>query len=191
MESFTFRELYRNDANRKSMGVDIGVLDQGIYYLVAIISKDLIASNVININKKRRDFLQDMHLATNGNTLYQYLLENIVDTSCSIKSWQKWVKKFIREYQRNMDVIVSSELEYADNIIAYYPELLECIRCVDEEEDYLNTTQITKTFSIKEMLPAVERFVSQSQEELRNTHFRKSEPREISKSYIRDKGPSQ
>ena len=65
MESFTFRELYRNDANRKSMGVDIGVLDQGIYYLVAIISKDLIESKVININKRRRDFLKDMHFPWN------------------------------------------------------------------------------------------------------------------------------
>jgi len=184
MESFTFRELYRNDANRKSMGVDIGVLDQGIYYLVAIISKDLIESKVININKRRRDFLKDMHLATIGNTLYQYLLENIVETSCSIKSWQKWVKKFIREYQRNMDVIISSEMECVDDIIAYYPELLECIRGVDEEENYLDKTQITKTFSIGEMLPAVTRFISQSQEGC----FQKqqSEHQEISKSYIRE-----
>ena len=188
MDIFTLRELYQIDSNRRSMGVDIGVLDQGIYYLVAIILKELVRSNVININKKRRDFLQDMLMATNGDTLYRYLLQNIVETSCSIKKWNKWANKFVFEYQRNMDLIVSSELKRADDIINYYPELLDCIQGVDEDEDYIDTTQISKTFSVEEMIPAVERFVSQSQEDMAAIHDPQFNPEELSKSYIRESG---
>ena len=164
MDTLTLRERYRIYMNRRSMGTNCGVLDGGIYYLVAIVLKDLLQADIININGKKRGFLEDMFMATKGNTLYRYLLQNICENSFYIEKWKKWVRFFVREYQRNVDVIISSECKHSDDIIGYYPELLDCIRGVDEEEEYIDKNQLSETFNISEMILAVQRFVSQSQE---------------------------
>jgi len=164
MDVLTLREKYKLYISRRSMGTNCGVLDKGIYYLVAIVLKDLLKADVININGKKRCFLEDMFMATNGNTVYRFLLQNIIEKSIYLFKWKKWVRFFIHEYQRNVDVIIESECKHADDIIRYYPELLDCVRGVDEEEEYIDKVQLSKTFNISEMIPAVQRFVSQSQE---------------------------
>ena len=188
MDVFTLKERFRIFMNRRSMGTNCGVLDQGIYYLIVIVLKDILEGDVINIIKKKRDFLKEMFLATNNNTIYRYLLQKIIENGCYIKKWKKWVKFFVHEYQQNVDIILGTEFKHADDVILYQTELLECIRCVDEEEEYINKDQLSNTLNITEMMPAVQRFVSQSQEFPEDLHS--SGSIEISRSDILEEGTS-
>nr|QBK92176.1 MAG: hypothetical protein LCPAC304_05230 [Pithovirus LCPAC304] len=161
METLTLCERGKIVWNKSVLGVDCGVLDQGIYYLVAIVLKDHIEGKYIVINGEKRAFLTLMLENTNNETLYKYLLQKIVTTSCTCRKWKKWVRFFLHEYQCNVDVIIGTEMKCATEILEYYPELLGCVQGIDLEEDYIDFEQLGETFQIVEMVGAVKRVCSE------------------------------
>jgi len=168
MERLSTCEQIKVNKNRKSLGTDCGVLDRGIYYLVAIVLKDLREGEYIVINGRKRDFLKTMEQATNGKTFYGYVLQKINENACSLTKWKKWVRLFVNEYQRKVDIIIGNELKHANDILDCYPALLAGIQGIDEEEEYTSEDELNDLFAIQEMIDAVKRFYSGIEGEYRS-----------------------
>ena len=160
MEKLAFLEKRKILSKRKSLGTNIGVLDRGLYYLTAIVLKDIDMSGFIIINKQRRDFLDVIYKLTTTPSIYKYLLGKIRTTYTTIGKWKKWVNAFLGEYQRNIDIIITSEVDYAVNILDYQRELITGICMYDAEEEYVDMIQLQNAFDIKEMIDAIESVMS-------------------------------
>lgn len=160
MEKLAFLEKRKILSKRKSLGTNIGVLDRGLYYLTAIVLKDIEMSGFIVINKQRRDFLDMIHDLTTKSSIYKYLLGKIRTTYTTIDNWKKWVNTFLEEYQQNIDTILSSEVNCAANVLNYQRELITGICICDAEEEYVDIVQLQNAFCIKEMIDAVENVMS-------------------------------
>ena len=156
MNKLSFSEKRKIISKRKNLGINIGVLDRGLYYLTAIVLKDIELSGVIVINKHRRDFLNRICNISYTNTLYKYLLKKIIEYSTLVESWKKWVTAFLVEYQNRIDLITSEEVIYSHNILEYQNELIAGIYVCDSEEEYMDIIQLERAFDIKEMIEAVE-----------------------------------
>lgn len=156
MGKLSFSEKRKIVSKRKSLGTNIGVLDRGLYYLTAIVLKDIQMSGIIIINKHRRDFLDQIHRISTTNTLYEYLLRKIIESYTSVDEWKKWVNAFLAEYQNRIDLITSSEVIYSQNILEYQNEMISGIYICDLVEEYVDISQLERAFDIKEMIEAVE-----------------------------------
>lgn len=164
MERMSTCEQFKVNKHRKDLGTSCGVLDQGIYYLVAIVLKDLREGEYIVINGRKRDFLKAMEQASNGNTFYGYILQKINEHACSLTKWKKWVRLFVNEYQRKVDIIIGDELKHANDVLDYYLDLLTGIQGIDEEEEYTNEDELKGLFDIQEMIDAVKRVCSRMED---------------------------
>lgn len=156
MDKLSFSEKRKIVSKRKILGTNIGVLDRGLYYLTAIVLKDIDLSGVIVINKRRRDFLDRIYNISSTNTLYKYLLRKIIDCYTTVESWKKWIKAFLVEYQNRNDLITSEEVIFSYSILNYQNELIAGIYVCDSEEEYMDIFQLERAFDIKEMIEAVE-----------------------------------
>jgi hypothetical protein len=164
MESLTAWETFALFHKRMTTVKELGVLDHGLYYLVVILLKDLLKGDTINICGQKRLFFLDVYSMTASNTIYRYLLYNVLKESVYIRKWKKWAKILIREYERNVDVILDSEVKCAPKIIDSANYLIEGIQSIDDEEEYIELTKIGETFVIEDMLASVESHIKDSQE---------------------------
>jgi len=165
MESITAWETIALFHKRMTTVKELGVLDHGLYYLVVILLKDLLKGDTINICGQKRQFFLDVYSMTASDTIYRYLLFNILRESVYIRKWRKWAKIFIREYERNVDIVLDSEVKCAPKMLYATSFLIEGIQSIDEEEEYIDSSKIGETFAIEDMLAAVESHINKSQEE--------------------------
>lgn len=154
-QCLTFSEKRKLSSKRKSLGTDIGVFDRGVYYLTAIVLKDITIGDYVVINRKRRMALQKFYEMSIGNSFYKYLLGNIINTYTTLHKWRKWTDMFLRYYEREIDIILTTEAEHANDVLEYQDELLEGIDVCDLEEEYIDYHDVEKAFNIGEMVEAV------------------------------------
>lgn len=158
--TFTFSEKRKISSKRKTLGTDIGVFDRGIYYLTAILLKDITIGDYVVINRKRRLALQKFYEMSIGNSFYKYILGNIINTYTTVYKWRKWADTFLRSYERKFDIILSAEAVYANDILEYQDDLLRGIDMCDLEEEYVSVSDLERAFQIEEMINAVKAVLS-------------------------------
>jgi len=160
MDTLSLYELFLIE-RKKGLGTDCGVIDQGIYYLVAIVLKNQLKGSYIVINGTKREFLQNMLDNVQNETLLKFILEKIMENATTTVKWKGWTKQFMRLYRKAYDIIIEDEVSYADEIIVLYPQLLDVIHGVDNEGEYVDYQSLYETFRIEEMIPAIRSFCSQ------------------------------
>jgi len=161
METFSLWERFTLE-KRKSASIDHGVNDAGIYYITAIVLADHLESYSIVINGQKREFLKKMIENIKTSNYFKYILENLLESAYTTTKWQKWAKHFLREYRKYNEFDIEVDRKFADDILLYYPDLLTMVNGVDEEEEFMERTQLMGYFNIYEMLHSVRNHYSQS-----------------------------